>query len=311
MAFKDPLDEEADAAEGKIVGNHAEKLSQRMNAAREEDTEAVSVEPDEPDDDEEDAVVEPTRRDKRANRTTARERAAAAEARAEAYREALTLSGRDKVERGAPPPQANQLAGIDGLIRKNYADQEQLHNEYNARVRAAGERGLSADEEQKFKDRAIDLDVANKTLVADRRDAVRAPARAEEARVASLKARAPDVYENEKAFQYARGFYNQEIARGVPDTLELHDASMEEARRVILGKRPKPDAAQRQRMTGLGGGTRAPSRDAGATTISMPKGSHLYRMAIARYPDLEPAQACQKWAQRSGKQYLERTAGKR
>lgn len=311
MAFKDPIDEEADAAESTVVKDHAGKLAERIGSARDEDTEEVPI--TEPDEDEEDALTErQQKRNKRsATHVSARERAAAAEARAEAYKEALALAGRDRKDTGPGPGQVPPTAEIDSSIRRNYAQQEALHDEYNARVKAAGQAGLSKDEEQRFKDRAIDLDVENKTLVADRRDAVRAPQRAEAARVEALKARAPDVYNDARAFQFARGLYNQEIARGMADSLELHDSCMEQARQVIFGKRPKPDAIQKQRLTGMGGGTRAPAGGEERQSLSMPKGSPLYRMAIARYPDLEPAQACQKWAQKSGKAYLERVSSKR
>ena len=43
----------------------------------------------------------------------------------------------------------------------------------------------------------------------------------------------------------------------------------------------------------------------------MTKGSPLYRMACAMYPSLEPAEACQKWANKNGKAYLERTGTRR
>jgi hypothetical protein len=78
---------------------------------------------------------------------------------------------------------------------------------------------------------------------------------------------------------------------------------MAETRQVVLGIKPKPDAIDRQRATGLSAGPRttAPSTK---STISMPKGSHYYKMAVALYPDLEPAQACQKWAQGPGKRLL-------
>jgi len=72
----------------------------------------------------------------------------------------------------------------------------------------------------------------------------------------------------------------------------------------VLGIKPKPDAIDRQRATGMSAGPRALPTTT-RSTISMPKGSHYYRMATALYPDLEPAQACQKWAQGPGKRLLQ------
>jgi hypothetical protein len=82
---------------------------------------------------------------------------------------------------------------------------------------------------------------------------------------------------------------------------------MEEARQVILGKRPRPDAAQRQRASGIGGGVGIAAAPGAAPKIPMTKGSQLYKLACATYPELDAAQACQKWANKNGKAYLERT----
>lgn len=302
--FKDPLDEEADAAGAASVEKHAERMAERVQTARDEDTETFSVEPPEPEEDDDEPEVAPTRRDRRASRQSARERAAAAEAKAEAYKEALALAGNRPL---AEPTrqQGNPVAAIDAQIRKTFEDEEALNNEWVATSAKA-----SPAEIQRMKDRAAELVVLRTSLVADRRDALQAPQRAEQARIEALKARAPDVYGNEKAFQYARGEYNKALARGVPDSLELHDACMDEARAVILGKRPAPDAAQRQRASGMGAGARQVGTGSGKATLDMPKGSALWRMAVAAYPDLEPAQACQKWAQTKGKRYQEAAKGR-
>jgi len=103
--------------------------------------------------------------------------------------------------------------------------------------------------------------------------------------------------------QFAAGRVNQLIAEGRKDSKELHDEVMEETRRRILGKRPKPDAIERQRATGLSAGPRAASPTT-SRTIAMPRGSHYYKMAVSMYPDLDAGAACQKWAQTVGKKLL-------
>jgi hypothetical protein len=302
MAFKDPLDEEADEAGKRSVEKHAGRMAERVATAREEDPETFDVEPPEPEEPEETEVTERQRKrnGRAATHVSARERAAAAEARAEAYKEALALSGGRPAPPGPAAPQGNPYQQIDAEIRKTFQEEKALNERWVATSAKA-----SPAEIQRMEDEAAELVVRRTGLVADRKEIERAPRRAEEAKIHDQRSRFPDVFGDSRAFQYAQGSYNQALARGVAPSRELEDASFQEAREVILGRRPPPDAAQRQRASGMGSSTRQVSGGAAKTTIDMPRGGALYRMAIAAYPDLEPAQACQKWAQTKGKRYQE------
>jgi hypothetical protein len=303
MAFKDPLDEEADEAGKRSVEKHAGRMAERVATAREEDPETFDVEPPEPpelDDDDEGEVTVTERQRKRSARKSYRERAAAAEAASAAYKEALALSGGRPAPTGPAAPQSNPYLQIDAEIRKTFQEEKALNERWIATSAKA-----SPAEIQRMEDEAAELVVRRTGLVADRKEIERAPRRAEEAKIHDQRSRFPDVFGDSRAFQYAQGSYNQALARGVAPSRELEDASFQEAREVILGRRPPPDAAQRQRASGMGSSTRQVSGGAAKTTIDMPRGGALYRMAIATYPDLEPAQACQKWAQTKGKRYQE------
>lgn len=296
--FVDPLDEEADAAEGALVNKHAGALAKNLRASAEDETDEVEVL--EPEDDDEETETVPTRKEKRGARLSAREARAVAEAKAEAYKEALALSGRAAPAPGAPAPapHLDTVRGIDARIRANYEAQEALHEEWTAKAGKS-----SAGEIKRMKDKAVDLDVEKTTLIADRRDALQAPQRQQQAEYEAQKARHPDVYGNERALQYARGEFNKRLAAGDTASQELADACMAEAREVVLGKRPPPDAGRRARASGMSSGVRAGAAGE-QTKLSMPRGSALYKMAVAMYPNEEPAVACQKWANRNGKPYL-------
>lgn len=300
MAFKDPLDEEADAAEGAIV--QANVRAHAARAGADDDSDEVEVQDEEEADP--DVVAQPkSRSDKRAERMSARERAAAAEARAEAYKEQLEITRRNNAER--PASNANPAAGFDEKLRKTYKAQEDLQSEYASR-----EANLTASQKQEYWDKAVALDIEKNTLIAQRNDALNAPRREQEAVTAQLRRENRDVYDNPKAIQYAAGRVTQLLAQGHEDSKALHDMVMDETRQVILGRRPPPDAGQRARATGVV--SRAQSMPGAAPPkISMPKGSPLYRMAVATYPDLDPDKACQKWANRNGKAYLQSTGGRR
>lgn len=304
-SFKDPLDEEADAAEGRSVSKGADALRERMAAARAVDTEEVVVE--EPEDDEDDEVAEAreaqlTRREKRAGRVTARERAAAAEAEARVLREQLAMR---QPEREARPQGNAQLADIDRKLRDGYSRQKALFAEYE------GKRGrLSEREESQYEDRAVELDVELKMLAAERYETVNEPKRRQQAIIDQARSEFPDVYGNQQAIDYAHGRFRQLMALGHKDSKELHDQIMVETRQAVLGVRPKPDALQRQRATGITSAAVSVGAPA-QVKLSMPKGSPLYRMATAMYPDLEPGAACQKWANKNGKKFAEATRGQR
>ena len=302
MAFKDPIDEEADAAESATVGKRAGELAERLKTARDEDAEEVEVqEPD--DDDEEEAQVAKTREQKRSergrNRVSARERAAAAEARAQVLQEQLEAA-RNAPSR-APEPQQNnnEIVRLEKKYEDILSEQERLFNEYQRAT------NLTAAQEADFKQRAARLEFQKTAAVVEIREAHQAPQRRQEEHKRSMAARAPDVYADPRALAYAAGEYQKRLSMGEADTPELHDAACEEARQVILGKRPPPDQAQRARATGMSNGARAPIGGQQPVRLSMPKGSPMYRIAVAAYPQLDPGAACQKWANLHGKRYSE------
>jgi hypothetical protein len=302
--FKDPLDEEADAAESSAVSKHAGALAEKVREAREEEHPEVEVkEPDE----EEEEEAPPGRAERRSargkDRLSSRERAAAAEARAQVLQEQLEASRASRSEREPERQTPNQVALLENQYGEIVEQQERLFNEYQ---RA---QNLTPAQDAEYRRRAAILDMQKTNKVVEIRETHTAPQRAREEKGRMLAQRAPDVYANERALAYAAGEFQKRLAMGEADTTELHDLVCEEARQVVLGKRPAPDAAQRQRASGMGGGAR-PAGGSAPVKLSMPKGSPLYNLARAAYPNDEPGVACQKWANKNGKQFSS-AAGKR
>lgn len=285
--------------ESEAVGKHLEGMRARMNAAKEE-TDEVSVETPEADDDEDDEpeAVAPTRTERRASRQSARERLAAAEAREQVLREQLA-------ERNRPAPGTRQepvanTREVDQRIRATYSELERLEADY---IRAQNDKTLTPAREAEMRERAMELEVQKISLATERREIQTAPQRQQQELTRQLQRENQDVYGNQRALQYAAGRVNQLIAMGRQDSRELHDEVMVETRRVVLGVREKPGAIEKQRATGMSGGQRTAAPQAGKT-IPMPKGSHYYKMAVSMYPDLDAGAACQKWAQTVGKKLL-------
>lgn len=285
--------------ESASVDKHLEGMRARMALAKDE-TDEVSVETPEPeeDEDEEPEVAQPSRQEKRANRLSARERLAAAEAREQVLRE--QLAERNRPVPGTRPEPAASTAEVDKRIRATYSELAKLEEDYE---RAKQNRTLTPAMDAEMRERAIELDVQRTSLVAERREIQTAPRRQQDELSRQLARDNADVYGNQRALQYAAGRVNQLIAMGRPDSKELHDEVMAETRRVVLGVRDKPGAIEKQRATGMSAGPRAAPTQA-ARTIAMPKGSPYYKMATAMFPQLDAGAACQKWAQTVGKKLL-------
>lgn len=303
-------DDDADEAAIAEKGARAFAEHQNRSAAAEDDAEVPVEEPGESDDEELDETPKAPdraqqRRQRNADRISARERAAAAEARAEMLAQQLEEERRRPYQAQQQPQQGNQLEQFDRQIREVTNAQKRLHEDYTAR---AGR--LTQREEQEFFDRAERLEIEKGTLIADRRNAMLAPQRETEARVAELRNRHPDVFANPAALRYAQGEWNKLQALGRPDNRETVDQAFQEARERVLGVRPAPDQSTRQRLSGMGSRTagNSPSQRS-AGSIQMPKGGVYDRMARAAFPKLDPAEARQKWANTVGRGILEKARG--
>lgn len=297
MAGKDDSDDDTggeDAIAEKAITRHAERV-RRFND--EEPDEPDEIELTEPDDDDEldETPKAPGRKEKRANRSTARERAAAAEAESRVLREQLEVARRAPV--AAPQAGPPATTEVDSQIRKTFQEEKALLARWENPKATAAERSAMEDE-------MAEINVRRTDLVFQRRELHAAPQRAEEARVATLRARAPDVYGDPRAYDYAVATFNRAQLAGEKPSMELHDRVMEETRQVIFGKRPAPDKAARARASGMRSGAMPAGTPPARQSISMPKGSMNYRIAVAAYPNLEPREALQKWANGPGKRIL-------
>lgn len=301
-------DIEDDDETPEVAPSAVERLRERVGKGRatesEEDPDVVTVqEPEE--DDELDPEVPKTRDERRAARRkqTLREEKAAAEAKAEVYRQELESL------RQRPAAQQQEQRGPSQLDRA-YLDVEREHERVVLECRTLEKEGKLTDAlYEDFRNKARILEIRKIGIVSDMKAAAEAPQRARDQAMAELRRRNPDIWENPAAIRYAEGEYNKRVARGEPDSVETHDAAAAEARLVILRKRPAPDAAQRQRATGMSGGTRGATPDA-PVRLSMPVGSREYQLACARYPSDTPGVACQKWANKHGKALQEARANR-
>jgi hypothetical protein len=183
--FRDPLDEEADAAEG--AGKRSKELADRMGSRPAPEPDEVEVqEPDEEDEELEEVKATASRKDKRAARSTARERLAAAEAREQVLREQLDITRRGAADRPAAQPTGNPVASIDAKITDANRRMAAVHAEWNQN---AGR--LSKEREAQLMQQAEQLEIEKMSLVVERRETLLAPQRERAETVRMLKQRGP------------------------------------------------------------------------------------------------------------------------
>ena len=112
----------------------------------------------------------------------------------------------------------------------------------------------------------------------------------------------PEVYQNPRAFEYAKATFQRRLALGETSTNQMVDEIMEETKTQFrLGNRPAPTASDRARMTGLPAAGSGGGKPTGVTMTP-----ELRKMAIAAHPELSEADALKKWANGPGKRLRER-----
>lgn len=298
--------EETDTDEASFGERGARAMRQHLAGAT-DDEDVLEVQDEAEEEETETEVATPTRRDKRAQRVTSRERAAVAEAEAKLLREQLEVERTRAAQLPQTPAQrqGNPVEHIDREYRATIDQMRRLDEDY---ARAGAEKRLTPAMEAEMQEKWTQLDLKKSTLVIERREVLTAPKRDAEARQNALRSRFPDVYGNPKAHQYAAALWNMETARGEPEDDALHERVMARTREEFLGKRPAPSAASKNRASGMSAGARPAS--GAKVEVKMPRGQEIDRMARAAYPNLEPAQARQKWANRNGAAYSEMLKGR-
>lgn len=310
QAPRAPSDLDDDDELGRSTDASVSRMKQRIAGKTEgivsDDDAEVEIDPDA----DLDSDTRPeTRKERRANRfREAENKRVAAESRAEALAAENTrlmqLSTRPQVQQ----PQRSPTADLDQELSGVFRDQEALFREY-ADVERQHNGAVPADVHEKYLERSRSLDQKKASVHYRIEERHRAPHRAQEALTMQLRNEWPDIYSNPKAIEYVVGAMQMRRARGEADSKELHDSCAQEARQVILGVRPAPDAAQRARASGVtrgGGALGAAPKGAGSIVFTR----ELKAIATAMYPRLTEAEAMQRWANKVGPKHLASAASR-
>lgn len=212
-----------------------------------------------------------------------------AELRATVHRPAPPADGKDPYERE-----------LDAIYEK----QQEAYTAAQAEIKAGS---FNADRQKHYEKIARDIETRKSTIAVQRAIAERAEStRAEQAQQVWVQ-KYPEVYGNQRAYQYAEASFRRRQALMQPGesvTNAMVDEVMNEAMTQFkLGGRSAPTASQKSRMSGMAasGNTGGNSGPPGITLTP-----DLKRMAIAAYSELPEAEAIKKWVNTTGKRLREK-----
>ena len=183
-----------------------------------------------------------------------------------------------------------------------YAEQQSAYQAAQAEL-AAGNGKMPPERVKHYERLARDIDTRRSRVHARREIALTEPVRQRQTARQQWEAKYPDVYGNERAYEYAEGRFKQRRALGDQITAATVDEIMEETRvQFKLGAKPAPSVSERARLSGTassgsgGGGGKEP------ITLSR----EVRKIALAAYDDLPEEEAIKRWTAKTGKRMRER-----
>jgi flagellar motility protein MotE (MotC chaperone) len=278
-----------------------------------EESKAPEVEVEDEDEEvtpEEPVAARPSRKERRAERGAVREenerlRAREAELDAENRRlhaEAAVARAMPQQHQG-PDPLERDIEAVDQDIRQLHESAQANWNKWTQAERDGAQRKLREFERKKAKVYR-DMD--------ERETGPRQPQITPEQQAANavrymVRQKNPDVFNDKRAYAYADAEFKKRLALGQVETPELMQECIDEARDVVLRGSSQRSNDVKHKFTGQRGG---PGSGGSKSTV-VKATQELKAIAKAAYPQLEPAQAMQKWANENGKRYNELMNSKR
>lgn len=203
-----------------------------------------------------------------------------------------------------PPPQPSGVDPYEQELDGLYQQQQEAFTAYQAEVKA----GTFNETRQKHYEKvARDLEARKSNVMIRRQlDQHRESARAEQAQAVWVQ-KYPEVYRNQRAYQYAEASFRRKQALMGPGE-EVTNAMVEEVMNEAmtqfrLGGRTAPSASEKSRMSGIpSSGTTSGNSGPGGITLT----PELKRIAVAAYSELPEAEAIKKWVNTTGKRLREK-----
>lgn len=203
---------------------------------------------------------------------------------------------------GSGPPQHGPAAGPDPYRSRLDAITEQekaLGIQWEAHRRA---KTLTRDLIDDFDKRARDFNQERTNIAVERAMSSAIPTMVQQTQREQFRAEFGDVQSNPNANRWARGYYDQLVAQGAPDSADTVRQAMNAARAQFrMGPRQAPTDRDRQQYTGFSGNTGR--RQVGEKTNVVKMGKAEKSMAMAMYGDRfngDEKKAYSQWAKGPG-----------
>lgn len=199
-----------------------------------------------------------------------------------------------------PPPPADGKDEFERELDDIYQKQQNAYQAAQAEVKAGT---FDAKRQAYYEGIARDIET-RKTEVHTRRVLAQTEgSRQQNAAQQVWVQKYPEVYQNQRAFQYAQGKAQQRLALGDNITPAVVDEIMAETMTTFkIGARPAPTKNERAQLSGMpasgGGGGRS---DGGMTLTPA-----MRQMAIAAYDHLPEEEAIKAWTKKTGKRLREK-----
>jgi hypothetical protein len=180
-----------------------------------------------------------------------------------------------------------------------YAEQQSAYAAAHAEMQKPG--GMSPERTKHYERIARDIDTRRARVNARREIAMTEPIRQQSQAQQQWVNKYPEVYGNQRAFQYAQGRYQQRQALGDAITNDVVDEIMQETRvQFKLGGKPAPTVSERARMSGT-----ASSGNGGGSGSKEPLTltREIRKIAIAAHGGrgVSEADAIKKWTEKTGR----------
>ena len=209
-------------------------------------------------------------------------------ARLEGYAAAQAAQQQQRPSNDVDPYQ-KKLDTIDQKRREHWTA-------YQAEVQAGK---MDGDRTKYYERISREIDEEKTEVFAERAVARRIPQQQQDQQRQFWVNQYPEVYRNDKAFQYAQARWKMREAQGENiGEDQVHEILQEARVQFKLGPKKAPSASERDRFSGV---PSSGSGGSGASGDGIAMTKDFKRMATALYPDLPEQDAFKKWANGPGK----------
>lgn len=305
-----------DDDDDKAAGKAAEGLKKRLETPPPPD-ESVEVSVDEDDDDDDDDPEPEERKPTRAEKKRARYGDKIRE-NDELRQEVNALKQQNAMVAGYLQAQAQnrqqgpQADPLDAEIAKTYHEHERLLERARVEAQSLTPEQLNQRKQEWYAElNAIEQRRVQLQLHKAQRGQ-NPQALAQQAHLQGIAMQNADVFQNQQAYRYAMGLWNQKTAEGRNEDMDLVEEVLNDTRvRFRMPRAKRPQTTEKRQMAGISRGAAPGAAPSQQRTIQMTPQLRKIAVVWGAERGLGEAEAIKKWAKERGPGYLARVAERR